>query len=430
MNRIARNTENEPYFASAILVVIAAVFAASFAPAPARADVITAWNAEADVIALANKVPAPVHARGQAILHVAMFEAVNAVERRYSPYHLTLTADRSTSKEAAAAAAAYTVLATLYPNEKTKLDGLLEASLNGANRIPAGESREKGIALGRQAATGILALRANDDAKADEGYRPATSPGVYVPTIIPLFSTFGRLQPWSMTSGSQFRPAPPPALNSQTWTRDLNEIREMGALNSSKRTAEQADIGRFWFFTGPYTYDPIARQVAETKKLDLVDCARMFALVAIAGGDAGIAVFDAKYTYNLWRPVTAIRNADQTGNTATPREASWLPLGDTPMHPEYPCAHCITSSAVSAVMQSVVGNEVPEITMTSPTAPGVVRKWTRLQDYSDEVSLARIYAGFHYRFSTEVGKDMGRKIAAQIVATQLRGVEASALPSR
>jgi hypothetical protein len=154
--------------------------------------------------------------------------------------------------------------------------------------------------------------------------------------------------------------------------------------------------------------------------MDIVDCARLFALTSMVGADAIIAVFDAKYTYNLWRPVTAIRNADQTNNNATPRDASWLPLGDTPMHPEYPCAHCITSAAVSAVLQGVAGNEVGEITMTSPTAPGVIRTWTRLQDYNDEVAMARIYAGFHYRFSTVVGKDMGKKIGELAVATQLR----------
>jgi PAP2 superfamily len=172
------------------------------------------------------------------------------------------------------------------------------------------------------------------------------------------------------------------------------------------------------------------RQLATAKEMDLTDCARLFALVAMAGNDAYIAVFDAKYAYNLWRPVTAIRNADQTGNPATPRDASWLPLGDTPMHPEYPCAHCIVSGAVATVLQAIVGNDIKEVTLTSPTAPGVTRRWTRVQDYSDEVSEARIYAGFHYRFSTIVGKDMGRKIGELAVATQLRGQEASAVAPR
>ena len=194
----------------------------------------------------------------------------------------------------------------------------------------------------------------------------------------------------------------------------------MGGRNSTTRTAEQTTIGRFWFLTGARTYNPIVRQVATAKDMDVVDCARIYALVAIAGADALISVFDAKYAYNLWRPVTAIRNADQTNNPATPRDATWLPLGDTPMHPEYPCAHCITSAAVYAVLQSVADAEVGEISLTSPTAPGVTRKWTRLQDYSDEVALARIYAGFHYRFSAEVGKEMGKKIGEQVIATQLR----------
>ena len=417
------------------LTMLSVIAITALLPAATRADIVTEWNAWADDIATAKKMPAPMHARGQAILHVAMFEAVNAIERRYAPYRVQLTAERATSKEAAAAAAAHAVLLALYPDEKKKLDGFLESSLNGGdgherNRVPSGEARENGIALGQQAAAGILALRADDGAKRGESYRPAASPGVYVPTAIPVYSSFAGIAPWTLTSAAQFRPAPPPALDTPAWTRDLNEIRELGARNSVKRTAEQTDIGRFWFFTGPYTYNPIARQVAESKKLDLVDCARMFALLAMAGNDATIAVFDAKYTYNLWRPITAIRNADKTGNNETPREASWLPLGDTPMHPEYPCAHCISSSAVSAVMQAVVGNDVPEITMTSPTAPGIVRKWTRLQDYSDEVSLSRIYAGFHYRFSTEVAKDMGRRIGEQAVATQLRGTEATALPRR
>jgi hypothetical protein len=240
-----------------------------------------------------------------------------------------------------------------------------------------------------------------------------------------ISTTIGAVTPWVMTSGSQFRPAAPPALDSETWTRDLNEIRELGSRNSTKRTAEQTTVGQFWFLTGARTYNPIVHQVAKAKDMDIVDCARLFALVSLAGADAYTAVFDAKFTYNLWRPVTAIRNADQTGNKATPREASWLPLGDTPMHPEYPCAHCITSAAVSAVLQAVVGDTVAEISLTSPTAPGVTRRWTRLQDYSDEVANARIYAGFHDRFSAEVGKDMGKKIGELTIATQLRGAEAS-----
>jgi hypothetical protein len=402
------------------LIVSACV--STLVPTSTRADVIIDWNMKADEIAAQKQVLPFNHARGVAMLQVAMFEAVNAIERRYTPYKVSLTADRGTSKEAAAAYAGHDVLLALYPDRKADLDATLAAMLVG---VVEGEPKQKGIDLGKKAAAEIIALRANDGIDAPEIYRPHTTPGIYVPTVVPVFSTVGAVTPWVMTTGSQFRPAPPPALTSETWTRDLNEIRDLGSKNSTKRTSEQTRVGRFWFLVGPRTYNPIVRQVAMAKDMDIVDCARVFALVTMAGTDALIAVFDAKYTYDLWRPVTAIRNADQTNNAATPRDASWLPLGDTPMHPEYPCAHCITSAAVSAVLQSVAGDEVGEISLTSPTAPGVTRKWTRLQDYSNEVSMARIYAGFHYRFSTEVGKEMGKKIGELTVATQMRRVEAA-----
>jgi hypothetical protein len=404
---------------------LASVFAAVLLTSSARGDVIMDWNAKADAIGIEKQLSNVPNGRGQAMLHVAMFEAVNAIDRRYAPYRLNLTAERTTSKEAAAASAAYEILVALYPDQKADLDATLAASLSG---IAETEAKSKGIELGKTAAAGIIALRANDSSDKAENYRPYTTPGVYVPTALPIESTSAGLTPWVMTTGAQFRPGPPPALTSETWTRDLSEIREIGGRNSNKRTTEQTNIGRFWFQTGPRTYNPIVRQIAVARKMDVVDCARLFALSSIAGIDAFIAVFDAKYTYNLWRPVTAIRNADLTSNPATPREESWVPLGVTPMHPEYPCAHCIVAAAISTVLETVAGDEVDGISLTSPTAPGVTRKWTRLQDYSDEVSNARIYAGFHYRFSTEVGKDMGKKIGQLTVATQLRGAVASAQP--
>src|SRR5215475_4091629 len=407
------------------LLLAGAVAAA--VPGSTRADVIIDWNTKSDEIAAQKQLPAVNHSRGTAMLHVAMFEAVNAVEGRYLPYKLKLTADRTTSKEAAAASAGHDVLLALHPDQQSSVDATLATMLAG---IADGESKTKGIDLGKKAATDLIVLRANDGMDTQETYRPHTTPGTYVPTVVPAFSTSGAVTPWVMTNGSQFRPAPPPALTSETWTADLNEIRELGRIDSTKRTAEQTTIGRFWFVTGPRSYNPIVRQVAIAKDMDIVDCARLFALTSMAGNDAYIAVFDAKYTYNLWRPITAIRNADQTNNSATPRDASWRPLGDTPMHPEYPCAHCINSAAVSAVLQGVAGNEIGEISMSSPTAPGVIRKWTRLQDYSEEVSMARIYAGFHYRFSTIVGKDMGKKIGELVVTTQMRRADSAAAQPR
>lgn len=376
--------------------------------APAQADVIMEWSARTDALAIEQRQIPTLHARTLALVHVAMFEAVNAIEPRYQSYRLKLVTDRRTSPELAAAAAAHAMLTALFPAQQALLDSQLAPVVNA---VPEGPRRARALLLGRKAAEELLALRAQDGSEIAETWRPATPPGVYIPTTIPLASTVPGYRPWVMSSAAQFRPAPPPALDSETWTRDLAEIREQGGATSSRRTAEQTAIAKFWFLNGPRTYNPIVQQVALAKQLDLLDCARLYALVSLAAQDSFIAVFDAKYAFNFWRPVTAIRHA---------QASSWLPLGDTPMHPEYPCAHCISSAAVATVLMGLAGDEFAEITLTSPMSPGVIRRWTRLSDYRDEVSNARVWAGFHYRFSTEVGKDMGRKIGELTLATQLR----------
>jgi hypothetical protein len=384
--------------------------------APAYADIVMDWNGRADVIAADKRLPPPVQARALAIMHVSMFEALNAIERRYQPYRLELIADRNTSREAAASSAAHAALVALFPDQAPTLDTQLAAELD---RIAEGPAKERALILGRKAAADLLALHAGDGEGVDD-YRPFTQAGVYVPTQPVAGYLVRTFRPWVMTSASQFLPPPPPELTSETWTRDVNEIRQMGALNSSVRTPEQTTVARFWFLTGARTYNPIVRQVVQAKHMDLLDCARIYALTSMAAADAFIAVFDAKYRYNFWRPITAIRDADLSQNPATPRDATWQPLGETPMHPEYPCAHCISASAVAATLRALDGDDIGEISATSSTAPGVTRRWIRLSDYADEVSNARVWAGFHYRFSTEVGKDMGRKIGELTVATQLR----------
>jgi len=381
-------------------------------PAASAADVVTDYAARAVAIGVEKQLPNARLTRGLAMVHVAMFEAVNAIDRRYQPYKLELVADKGASREAAAATAAHDVLVSLFPDERSKLEQALQASLAKIE----GDARTKGVELGKRAAAGMIALRTDDGSNIQESYRPFTKAGVYVHTAVPIESTSGMIKPWTMEKGSQFRPQPPPALDSEIWTRDVNEIRELGSINSKTRTQEQTEIGRFWFLTGPRTYTPLVQQVAETKKMDLVDCARLYALVSMATSDAFIAVFDAKYAYNFWRPITAIRNADLSSNPATPREASWTPLGMTPPHPEYPCAHCITAAAVAEVLKRTAGDDLGELTLTSA---GVTRKWKRVEDYSNEVAMARIYAGFHYRFSAEAANSMGRKIGEQAVTTQL-----------
>ena len=214
-----------------------------------------------------------------------------------------------------------------------------------------------------------------------------------------------------MTRGDQFRPSPPPELTSDTWKRDLDEIKALGGINSSKRTPEQTAIARFWEATAPAVYWPVARSVATAPGRDVTDNARLFALAAMAMDDALIAVFDAKYAFNFWRPVTAIRNGD--GDT---RDPGWTPFIATPMHPEYPCAHCIVAASLGAVLRAEIGTDVaPKLSSSSSTAAGAVRTWANVGDFVQEVSMARIYDGVHYRNSTEVGSAMGQKVGELVV---------------
>jgi hypothetical protein len=224
-----------------------------------------------------------------------------------------------------------------------------------------------------------------------------------------------------MERGSQFRPGPPPALTSQQWALDYNEIKDWGGNKSTLRTAQQTEIGLFWAMVGPGAWEPIVRQLAASPGRTLLQNARLFALTEMAAADAYIAIFDAKYTFNFWRPITAIRNGDLDGNDQTVRVPDWEPLIETPLHPEYPCAHCVTSGAVAAVLESEFGaGNTPVLSMTSPTAPGVVHKWSSIKEWADEVSLARIYGGIHYRNSTVVGRAMGKKLGDLAVSTYLR----------
>ncbi|HEX2827738.1 MAG TPA: vanadium-dependent haloperoxidase [Burkholderiales bacterium] len=385
--------------------------------AGARADVVTDWNEVALARSTAARQLPPDGSRAMAMVHVAMFDAINAVQPRYTPYAFKGKAPAGASADAAGVAAARTVLLKLYPDQRDAIEKAYAASLAS---IPAGAARDTGIALGEQVGAQCIAMREKDGAGASFAYRPTASPGVYVPTMVPVSAEWPQVKPFFMKEPAQFRPAPPPALKSAEWAKDLNEIQRIGGRQSSARTQEQTDIGRFWALTGVPSWNPIVRSLSSSAKLDLVDNARLFALVNMAATDSFISVFDAKYAYNLWRPITAIRNGDQHGNGEIAREAAWLPLIDTPMHPEYPCAHCISSSAVGTVLASVLRDRPISVSMTSPTAPGVTRKWESIEDYMQEVNDARVYAGVHYRFSTRVGADMGRKIGELAVQDYMK----------
>jgi hypothetical protein len=393
--------------------------AAMIGAAPsAFADVITDWNEKAVAFVTPRMVPAAGQ-RVVAMMQVAMFDAVNSIERRYRPYLIQIPAAATASKEAAAVAAAGTVLVGLYPQDAD----LKSAVATYLATMPDGDAKSAGIKLGEAVAAKILEARAKDGADAPDVYRYKTKPGVYVPTATTVSSTWANLKPFALTSPPQFRPEPPIALKSDQWATDYNEIKELGNKSSTKRSARQTEDARFWLITGPQSTDPIVRQIAAAKKMNLLDCARFMALTSVAAADASIAVFDAKYQYEFWRPVTAIRNGDNDDNPATERDASWQPIDNTPMHPEYPCAHCIVSGAIASAVEAALGSAgIPEVAMTSPTAPGVTHRWTNIRAYTDEVSYARIWAGFHYRFSVRVGQDMGRKIGQYVVNNVMQPV--------
>ena len=394
-----------------IPVVMIAASIVVGASAQARANVITDWDEKA----LAVVAPMPPYNAQRLIgmVHLAMFDAVNSIERRYRPYLVELKAEPTTSKEAAAAAAAATILATLDPKTASDMKTALATYLAS---IPDGKDKLNGVELGEAVAVRIFGARINDGSEEPDAYRPRTTPGVYVPTSITAASMWPNMKPFAMIKGSQFRPDPPIALNSNEWAADFNELKDYGGKTSTKRSAQQTEIARFWLMTGPRAYHPLVRELVTTKGMSVVDSARFMALVTVGLNDALIAVFDAKYHYNFWRPITAIRNGDIDENPATDREATWQPIDNTPMHPEYPCAHCILSGSVAGVVKAVLGGEdIPEVAMTSTTAPGVTHRWTNLTAFTEEVANARIWAGFHYRFSTRVGQDMGRKIGQYVV---------------
>ena len=381
------------------------------ASAVARADVVTEWNVKGGELITAARPITQQASRMMALAHTAAYEAANAITRRYPGSNLIrLEAKPDASVEAAIGAAHCAVLGRTLSTQQAAIDAACKAALG---KIADGAAKEAGIVAGQQAAALVLAARADDGADAPEAYRPTTTAGAYVPTTIPATTMWPQRKPWLLASASQFRPGAPPALTSERWARDYNEIKAIGGRASTLRSAEQTEIARFWETTLPPIYHGLVRSVAEMPGRDVMRNARLFAAVTQAIDDALIAVFDAKYHYGFWRPITAIRNGDIDGNDATERDASWLPLIDTPMHPEYPCAHCVSSGAVGAVLEAELGTSpMPRLSTKSPTANDAVREWTSVAAFMDEVQMARIYDGVHYRNSAVVGGELGRKVGA------------------
>ncbi|MGY4830942.1 DUF3455 domain-containing protein [Sphaerotilaceae bacterium SBD11-9] len=374
--------------------------------ASAHADVVTDWNTTAGELVVAAKLGTPPANRVMALVQTAVYDAVAAASLR-QPHD-------AAAVDAAVAAANRVTLHKLIPAQEAAITAAYTAALA---RLPDSPARAAGIASGEQAATALLARRADDGAATPERYRPLTTAGTYVPTAGVAAPQWPQRKPWALSSASQFRPGPPPALASAQWARDYDEVKTLGAKASPQRTAEQTEVARFWDYSLPPIYHQVLRSVATAPGRSVMQNARLFATASQAMDDALIAVFDAKYHYNFWRPVTAIRNGDIDGNDRTAPEAGWSALIDTPPHPEYPSAHAVIAGALGAVLQAEAGPKgLPTLGTSSPTAQGATRRWSSVDDFTREVGHARIWAGIHYRTSTEVGLAMGKQVGAVTLA--------------
>jgi membrane-associated phospholipid phosphatase len=387
-----------------------------------RGDMVLRWNEDLlDVIRREGTVP-PVAARAMAMTQVAIFDAVDAIRPSYVPYLTQLQAPRSASIPAAVAEAGYEVLVHLFPAERASLRSELLASLN---TVAAGLPRLQGAAVGKQAADAILAARAHDGSGATVTYTPGTGPGQWQPTP-PAFAAailpqWPNVTPFTMTSGAQFRPAPPPALTSAAYTAAFDEVKAFGAANSTVRTPEQTLIAKFWAdgtgtATPPGHWNEIAQTVARTRHTTLEQNARLFALLDLALADAGIVAWDCKYADSFWRPVTAIRAADTDGNPQTTADPTWTRLLPTPAFPSYISGHSTFSATAAAVLANFFGTDRITFTTTSNAVPGAPRTFTSFSAAAAEAGQSRIYGGIHWQFDNQAGLACGRALGRYVAA--------------
>lgn len=383
---------------------------------PAQADAVLDWDEHAvqAIVGVAKKSPA-LAPLDLVIVHAAIYDAVNAIAGYpFDAYAVKPTITQPASPEAATAAAAHDVLVALYPAQQPDLDTEYQASLAS---IPDGAAKTNGIAVGQQTAAGIVALRADDGRNDVVPYTPGSGPGVWIPTppaFLPAAAPqLATTQPWTLDSPDQFRAPGPPKLSSTRWAQDYNEVKAFGRATDSARTPDQTDIGLFWTEHGLTQWSRAWRGISVIAGLSLEDNARLFALLTMVMSDGLIACWDSKYTYNFWRPVTAIPAGDTDGNSKTVPDPAWLPLAVTPNHPEYPSAHGCASGAITDALKRFFGTDTFAFTIDS-TVPGLihpVHAYTKFSQAIDEIAVARIYGGMHYRFSTAAGVKIGKQVS-------------------
>jgi membrane-associated phospholipid phosphatase len=375
---------------------------------------VIAWNQELLKILLTpGAQPATVHpTRSYAILHAAIDDAIVSITHGASPLLVSVKAPREARPDAAAIEAGRATLAALYPGFKGELAQLADGQLA---TIPDGADKQQGIQVGDAVAAKILQLRANDgSAIVPPPFTPGTQPGNYRSTPpnfpTPVFTTWGQVTPFVLKSGSQFRPEPPPALTSAAYAQAFNEVKSLGQNTSTTRTADQSVIGKFWAPPIWNTWNVIAENAAIAHHTNLERTARMFAVLNLSFADSAIAMYDAKYAYQLWRPITAIRLADTAGNPATVADPTWTALANTAADPSYPGAHSTMSAAGATVLAAFFGNR-DQIQVASSALPGTVRTFSTYSDVATEAGLSRIFAGQHFRFDHVAGLDLGHDVA-------------------
>jgi hypothetical protein len=377
--------------------------------ANASGAIVIAWNKELlKIVQTPGAQPATIHpTRSYAILHAAIYDAVVSITQDAPAYLFSVAAPSGARADAAAAQAGHDALVALYPKWKAALDQQLAAELA---TIPDGAGKQQGVQVGQAVAARLIAMRATDGSTATAPhFVPGNQPGNYQLTppkfAAPVFTTWGNVTPFVLNNGAQFRPGPPPAVTSQAYIQALNEVKSLGQNTSTTRTADQTVIAKFW--AGPIwnTWNEIAENATLAHHTNLETTARLFVVLNLSFADSTISFYDAKYYYQLWRPVTAIRQTDPT----------WTPLAATALDPSYPSAHGVISGDGAVVLSAFFGNQ-DHISLTSDVLPGVVRTFTSYSDVVTEAGLSRIYAGQHTRIEVQVGSQLGQNVAEFVIS--------------
>jgi len=403
-------------------LLLAVTAFAAFGAVPAHADTVCEWIEFSQGIATAAALPAsaprtPDHDRAGTQVALAMFESLNAINPRYESYLKFPAGDPRASQDVAAATAAYQVLSAHYPGQKTALDENYAIALAAEKDAAV---RDAGKAIGEAAAKAALAAGGIDPKIVQTPYLPRTQPGVWVPVTLPVFEPFSTaFAPWILPRVDAARPGPPPALASDRYARDFDEVKRLGGRTSKERGPDETLMARYRITPNMM---PTMRLIADAKGRSLVANARLFALNAMVADDTLMALGEAKLHYDFWRPITAIRNGEADGNSATAPDPNWVPLISTPNHPEYPCGHCGLSAAAAEVLKAEVGAAPPGgvrvASLSIPTSN--VQVLPTFDEWVREVSYSRILGGVHYRFSNEAGEELGRKVGQMAVANVMR----------